>query len=227
MSIYDEQIRSRKASDQADFEDSLYGIAGAVMGKSVSDALNDDRVVTTDAIGDILKFYRLKPREVPPELRDMNEVLEYLLRPHGMMRRRVVLDEEWYLKATGAMLATRTDDGCVVALIPIGVGHYRFYDHKTGKMVMIDKRNRDLISRDAIMFYKPFPQKQMTVGSLIRYIVQQITVSDVVTVVLAVLAATSAGMMLPWINNRLFSDVLVTGSLRMLLGRGSFWSAPH
>jgi len=222
MSIYDEQIRSRKASDQADFEESLYGIAGAVMGKSVSDALNDDRVVTTNAIGDILKYYRLKPREVPGELRDMNEVLEYQLRPHGMMRRRVVLDEEWYRKASGAMLATRTDNGRVVALIPIGVRHYRFHDHKTGKTIIIDKKNRDLISRDAVMFYKPFPQQQMTVGSLIRYIMQQITVSDVVAVVLAVLAATSAGMMLPWINNRLFTDVLVSGSMRMLLGAGIF-----
>ncbi|MCR5090463.1 MAG: ATP-binding cassette domain-containing protein [Oscillospiraceae bacterium] len=222
MSIYDEQIRFRKASDQADFEDALYGIADAVMGKNVSEALNDDRIVTTDAIGDVLKFYHLKAREIPEEIQDMNEVLEFLLRPHGMMRRRVVLDDDWYRRTTGALLATRTDDGSVVALIPIGVGHYRFKDHKTGKMVVIKKKNRDLISHDAIMFYKPFPQKELTVGSLIKYIVEQIDIDDLIVLILAMLAVTSAGMMIPWINNRLFSDVLVSSSMRMLLGAGIF-----
>ena len=222
MSLYDEQIRSRKASDQADFEDSLYSIAGAVMGRNISEALNDDRIVTTDAIGDVLKYYHLSSREVPEEIQDMNEVLEFLLRPHGMMRRRVILDDEWDRMASGAMLATRTDDGSVIALIPLGAAHYRFEDHKTGKTVVIDKKNRGLISREAIVFYKPFPQKEMTIGSLIRYIVGQIAVSDLIYLILAMLAVTSVGMMLPWINKRLFSDVLLSGSMRMLLGAGIF-----
>ena len=222
MSIYDEQIRSRKASDQADFEESLYGIAGAVMGRSVIEALNDDRIVTTDAIGEVLKFYHLKPREVPREIRDMNEVLEFLLRPHGMMRRRVVLDDDWYRRTTGAMLATRTDDGSVVALLPVGVGHYRFLDRKTGKHIVINKKNHDMIRQDAIMFYKPFPQQEMTIGSLVKYIAGQISVPDLIAFVIAMIAVTSVGMMLPWINNRLFSLVLPSGSMRMLLGAGIF-----
>ncbi len=223
MSIVDDQIRAQKASDRDVFTDSMYGLAGAVMGRSISEALNSDRIVTTDAIGDILKYYHARQSaEVPEDLHDMNEVLEYLLRPHGIMRRHVRLDDEWDRKASGALLATRTDDGSVVALLPLGVAHYRFHDHKTGKTVVIDRKNRDLISRDAIMFYKPFPLKKLTVGSLVRYIVQQIAVSDLVYLVLAMLAATSAGMMLPWINNRLFSDVLASGSMRMLLGAGIF-----
>ncbi len=222
MSIYDEQIRARKSSDQEDFVDSIYQIAGAVMGRRISEALNDDRFVTTDAIGDVLKYYHAKPRDVPKELRDMNEVLEYLLRPYGIMRRTVKLDDEWDRKASGAMLGTRKDDGSVVALIPLGVAHYWFYDHKTGKKVVINRKNRDLIEREAIVFYKPFPLKKMTVRRLLRYIAQQIAVSDVVYLVLAMIAVTSAGMMLPWINKRLFSDVLVSGSMRMLLGAGIF-----
>ena len=99
MGIYDEQIRARKSSDQENFVDSIYQIAGAVMGRSISEALNDDRIVTTDAVGDILKHYHLKAREVPEEIRDMNEVLDYLTRPHGIMRRTVTLDDEWDRKA--------------------------------------------------------------------------------------------------------------------------------
>ena len=222
MSIYDEQIRARKTSDQDDFVDSIYQIAGSVMGRKISNALNDDRIVTTDAIGDILKYYHAKPQEVPKDLQDMNEVLEFLIRPHGIMRRAVRLDEKWDRIASGAMLGIRKDDGSVVALIPLGAAHYRFFDHKTGKTVVINRKNRDLIEREAIMFYKPFPQKEMSIRNLIGYIVEQVAVSDLVYLILAMLAVTSAGMMLPWINKRLFSDVLVSGSMRMLLGAGIF-----
>ncbi len=222
MGIYDEQIRARKSSDQEIFVDSIYQIAGAVMGRSVSEALNDDRIVTTDAVGDILKHYHLKAREVPEEIRDMNEVLDYLTRPHGIMRRTVTLDDEWDRKAGGAMLGVRKDDGRVVALIPLGAAHYWFFDHKTGKRVVVNRKNRDLLEREAILFYKPFPLKKMTIGSLIRYVAGQIAVSDLVYLILAALAVTGTGMMLPWINNRLFSNVLASGSMRVLLGAGIF-----
>ena len=222
MNAFDEQIRARKNQDQEDFVDSIYEIAGSVMGRRTIDALNDDRQVAEDAIGDILKYYRLKPVDVPEELRDMNDVLEYILRPHGIMRRSVKLDSEWDKRASGAMLATRKDDGSVVALIPLGVRHYRFYDHKSKKNVIIDHRNRALIEPDAIVFYKPFPLKKLDMGSLLRYIVEQIALSDIVCLVLAMAAVTAVGMLMPWLNNLLFSDVVASGSGRLLLGAGIF-----
>ena len=223
MSLYDEQIRARKASAQDDFTDSMYDMAGAVLGRRISEALNDDRIVTRDAVEDILKYYHIRRPEFPEDdFHDMNEFLEAALRPHGIMSRHVRLDDNWDRKASGALLATRTDDGSVVALLPLGVAHYRFEDSHTGKTVVVDKKNRDLISCDAIMFYRPFPLKPLSVGDLVTYIIGQIALSDFVYLVLAMLAVTSAGMMLPWINNRLFSDVLVSGSGRMLLGAAIF-----
>ena len=82
MGWFDEQIRQRKEADRAAFEDSFREIAGAVTGR-MREALNDDRRMTEDAIGEILKYYHVKPGEVPDSIRDMNEVLEYLMRPYG------------------------------------------------------------------------------------------------------------------------------------------------
>ena len=56
MGWFDEQIRTRKQADRETFEDSFQAIAGAVMGRRMSQALNDDWQATTDAIGDILKY---------------------------------------------------------------------------------------------------------------------------------------------------------------------------
>ncbi len=222
MGWFDEQIRARKDADQNVFEESFVRMAGAVIGRRLSDSLNDDRSAATDAIGEILKFYHVKAQEVPENIRDMNEVLEYLLRPSGFMRRNVTLDKGWYHDAVGAMLGTRKDDGSVVALIPSGINGYSFYDRKTGKKVKVNFRTEKLIDKEAIAFYKPFPLTKMNIGSLLKYIIQQISVSDIVMLVIAMLISTGIGLLLPKLNNVLFSDIIKSGSLKALAGIAVF-----
>ena len=53
MGWFDEQIRNRKEADQAVFEESFEQMSSAIMGHRMSKALNDDRQITADAIGDI------------------------------------------------------------------------------------------------------------------------------------------------------------------------------
>ena len=218
MGWFDEQIREREDADRAVFEDSFRTIAGAVMGRRMSEALNDDRQVTTDAVGEILKYCHVKPREVPESIRDMNEVLEFLMRPYGFMRRSVRLDGKWYRDAVGPMLGTRKDDGSVVALLPFGLNGYRFFDRKAGKYVRINKTTAEMIEKDAFAFYKPFPLKKMNIGSLMKYIAGQIAPSDLVMLLLAMAAVTGVGMIMPRLNAILFSDVLDSGSVGMLAG---------
>ncbi len=222
MGWFDEQIRARKEADQSVFEDSFQEIAGAVMGRRMSRALNDDRQITADAIGEILKYYHVKAQEVPDSIKDMNEVLEYLLRPYGIMRRSVSLSPGWYHDAVGAMLGTRRDDGSVVALIPCGLNGYRFFDRKTGKSVRVNRKTQELIEPEAIAFYKPFPLKKMSVKDLVKYILQQISPADVALLAIAMLAVTLVGMLTPWLNKQLFSSVLDSGSGRVLMGVAIF-----
>ncbi len=222
MGWFDEQIRSRKQADEAVFEDSFVKMAGAVMGRRMTDALNDDRQITEDAIGEILKFYRVKPQEVPDSIRDMNEVLEFLLRPNGIMRRNVDLGKGWYRDAAGAMLGTRTDDGSVVALVPSGLSGYRFYDRKSGKNVRLNRKTEKLIEKEAVAFYKPFPLTKMNMGSLLKYIIQQVSAADVALLVISMLAVAAMGLLIPELNRMLFADVLSSGSLSALLGIAAF-----
>ncbi len=222
MGWFDEQIRQRKQADEAAFADSFTSIAEAVMGRRMSQALNDSREVTTDAVGEILAFYHVRASEVPDGIQDMNEVLEYLMRPHGIMRRTVRLERGWYRDAVGPMLGTRKDDGSVVALMPHGLSGYRFYDRKTGKNVILGRRTEGLIETEALAFYKPFPLKRMGIPELMRYIVEQVSPSDLAMLVAAMAAVTLVGFILPRMNALLFSDVLESGSIRMLLGAGIF-----
>lgn len=76
MGWFDEQIKQRKKKDDDVFADSFVNIAGAVMGSRVSAALNDERQIAKNAFDEILRFFRVKTREIPDNIKDRNEQLE-------------------------------------------------------------------------------------------------------------------------------------------------------
>lgn len=104
MGWFDEQIRERMKSDQELMEDSLLQIAGAVMGRRAASRLADNQMVAKEALDDVLKYYHYKSVDVPETIRDVNEQLDYVLRPLGLMTRDVELEEGWYKDAFGPML---------------------------------------------------------------------------------------------------------------------------
>lgn len=216
MGWFDEQIRDRKKNDDEAFAEAFANMAAAVTGKRVDAALNDDRTVTKDAIDEILKYYHIKSREVPDNISDMNEQLEYLMRPYGIMRRTVKLEGKWYRDAVGAMLGVLKESGRVVALLPSGLSGYSYYDYETGRKRKINRRNVHLFEEEAIAFYKPFPLKKMSIPSLAKYIVHALSAADLVMIALATLALSLVGMITPMLNKLLFGRVLMSGSVRLL-----------
>ena len=222
MGWFDEQIRQRRQRDREVFEEGMAAVAGAVLGRRLSAALNDDRQRAKDAIDEILKYYRVKSREVPDSIRDMNDQLEFLLRPHGIMRRTVQLDKGWYRYTVGAMLGARKSDGAVVALIPSGLSGYSCFDPDSGERVKITARNEDQFDSEAIAFCKPLPLKKIGVAGLVRYMLEARRTADTWMLVLSTLAVSLVGLLLPKLNQLLFSSVVESGSARLLLAVISF-----
>ena len=217
MGWFDEQIKQRKQNDQDVFTDAFINIAGAVMGSRVSTALNDERQQMKNAFDEILRFYHINTKEIPDNITDRNEQLEYLLRPHGIMRRTVTLSKGWYKDAIGAMLGIRKSDGMVVALIPTGFSGYCYRDMETGKHVKINGKNQELFEEEAIAFYKPLPLKELGISDLMRYILGTLSPADFVMTGASALAVTLIGMLSPKLNNLLFSRVIEDGSTQILL----------
>ena len=70
---FDEQIRQRKRHDQELFEDSMLRMASSVIGTRNAGNLADERIVTRDAIDDILKHYHYKPAEIPDSIKNTED----------------------------------------------------------------------------------------------------------------------------------------------------------
>ena len=218
MGWFDEQIKQRKKNDEDLFSEAFVGIADAVLGSKMSAAFTNDEAKAQGAIEKILKYYHVKPREVPDSIKGLNDRLEYLLRPNGIMRRNVNLEKGWYKDAIGAVIGTRKDDGSVVAFIPKGLSGYVYFDAPTGKWVKLNKKNESLFEDEGICFYKPFPLGKLTLRSLMRYIIETLSMADFVLIALATLATTLLGLLGPKLNNLLMGTVVESKNYQLLIG---------
>lgn len=218
MGWFDEQIRERIQSDDDSFSSAFASMSSLVMGKRITRALTEDRVHAENAIGEVLKYFHVKRVELPENIKDINEQIEYLMRPSGIMRRTVILEGEWYEDAVGAMLGSLKEDGTPVALIPSGLKGYKYYDSRSEKWVRITKKTASLIDEEAITFYKPLPLKKIGVKDLLIYIVECMTISDFIYVGLVTLAVTLVGMLTPKIQRLIYGPVIENGTLTLLFG---------
>lgn len=216
MGWFDEQIRNREENDIDSVSDAFAEIAGAVLGKRLSAALNDDRIKAKYEVDRILKFYHLKTGDIPDSINDINDQLDYLLHPNGIMRRSIKLEKHWYRNAIGAMLGVRRDNGQVVALLPAGISGYYFYD-SDGKKNSLNNKTEGLFEYEAICFYRPFPLKALGIPDLIKYIVGILSLSDLLIFGFAALALTIVGLFYPRLNQIIFSDLIENGNLRLVL----------
>ncbi len=222
MGWFDRQVRQIKETDQEAFEDSIFRMASVVLGKHESMIASDDQIVTKAAIDEILKYYHYKADEIPSSVKDPDEQLEFALRPHGILRRRVELKDDWYRDAYGPMLARREEDGLPIALLPRGYAGYWFHDPATGDKVKVNKTNARQFALEAVCFYRPLPLRQIGVRDLMLYLKDCISAGDVAVFVLLTIAVTLVGMLTPLITKMLTGVVVQSDNIPFLMGTAVF-----
>lgn len=215
MGWFDEQIKLRHEKDDEIFSEAMKDIARIVEGKSVEHTSYEDEYVT-NAISAVLRYFNVKGSDIPASVNEQDEKLEYMCRPHGIMRRNVKLTKGWYKDAIGPMLGKKKD-GTAVAFIPDRLHGYRCFDESVGKKIRINKHNEDIFEEDAIVFYKPFPQKKLTIPLVLKYIYDSIPVSSKLLYLFFTLIASLVGLLSPKITHIIFSEVITNGNIRLVL----------
>lgn len=213
MGWFDEQIKQRKSRDDEDFSEAMSELSDTITGRKDFDGA-DETARIRGAVDVILRYYHCKPKEIPEKITDLDKQLEFACRPYGIMRREVTLESGWYRDAVGAMLG-RKKDGAPVALIPNRTWGYSIVEN--GKKTRLSKHTEKLLEREAYCFYKPFPMGKLGIPALIKYIVQSVPVSSLAAVVAIMLLTTLIGMISPKVTHIIFSDVIGSGSVRLLI----------
>ena len=217
MGWFENQIEERRLADQQLLEESLLQATEAVMGRRVAERINDKRMITQNALDEILKYYHLKPAELPREAKNAEEQLDACLRPHGFMPRSIELDEGWYRDAYGPILAYTRGEGLPVALLPGRISGYRYKDPQSGLTKRVNRQSAKLFEREAYCFYRPLPQRKLTVSDLLLYMKRCVSFSDILMMAAASLAVTGVGLFLPRVTRTLTGPILKSGRANALI----------
>ena len=215
MGWFDDQIEYRKKHEREILSDSIENIARSVTGRRLGSALRAEADVN-DAVSALFKYMGIKEREVPAGVTGLNDKLDYLLSSTGVLYREIILKKGWHADAMGAMIATLKEEGTVIAVLPSDMGGYEYSDPRTGRHVKVTAREEKRISGEALCFYRPFPMHELRIRDLLRYMISCLRPRDLAEFVLAALAVTLVGMLMPRLNRVLMGTVIQTGSMQLL-----------
>lgn len=220
MGWFSNQIEERRTADQQLLEDSFDKVAGVVLGQRSAERISDARIITKNAVDEILKAYHYKPVEPPESIQDTEQQMDYCLRHYGLMRRPVELLDGWYKDAYGPMLGFLGEEKHPVALLPSRFHGYDYTDPGTGERVKLNAKTAALLDTEAWCFYRPLPQTALGMEDLLLYMKRCVSLADCVWIVCATLAVTLAGLLLPRLSRALSGPVLQSGAERGLAGAG-------
>ena len=221
MSWFDDQIEYRKKRERQLLTDSFENIARAITGGNISNAF-DENANVSDAISQLLKYYHIPEKEIPPKLKTLEDRLDYLLSSSGIMYRGVILKKGWQHDAMSVMITTLTEDNSVITILPGPFGGYIYIDPKSGRQVRITDRTVKAIGTEAYCFYKPFPGRSLSLKDLTHYMTGCLNGWDLVSFALSALAITLTGMLMPKLNHILMERVVNSGSYELLYAVMSF-----
>lgn len=182
---------------------SIFGKDRSRSGKTGDEALS--------AVQQILRCLRVEAPEPPEEMQDNNERLDYMLRPSGVMRRRVQLTGTWWKETVGPLLG-ELRDGTVTAFLPTLGGGY-FYCDGQGRRIKVGSKNAGEIGAEAYCFYRSYPARPLKLMDFLKFRLESISVGDIIWVLAASLCVSLLGLVPPMINKLIF-DNIIPGNLR-------------
>ena len=215
MSWFEEQIKQRIENDNEMFTDAVAKMVNLVSVEKIIIGSESRTDSVYGAVCDILKYFRIKPQELPDDITDADELLEYMLRPAGIMRRRVKLTKGWHKDAIYPMLGTNRE-GEIVSVIPGRAGGFYYRNSRTQDAVKVTSSNESELNEEAICFYQSLPLRKMNFKDLLGFMLAQLNTGDMALIIAATLVGIISGMAVPVITKYLYSNVLVAKSASLL-----------
>lgn len=221
MGWFDEQIEYRKKRERELLADSFENVARSLTGGRIGSVF-DENADVNDAIAQLLKYFRIQEKDVPHKIKTLEDRLDFLLSSSGIMYREVLLEKGWYKDAMGVLITTMQSDGAIVTVLPGPFGGYVYSDSKSGKRTRVTAKTENNLGTEAYCFYKPLPERQLTLNDLLRYMLGTLNGWDLISFALSALFITLIGMLLPQFNRLLMGTVVEYRSYQLLYAVISF-----
>lgn len=145
---------------------------------------------------------------IPPPAQDKTiDPLGDIARMSKVRYREVLLQEKWWKHDSGPLLAFLKASNEPIALIPDRKHHYEAYNPETKETFPIDHKTVEKIDKVAYTFFRPFPEKPITVWDVIRFGVLQDS-RDLFMLLFMGLSTAVLGLLTPILVGVLFDYVI-------------------
>ena len=215
MAVYINQIKKRRELEKAQLSEALD------RGAQRLGFRRKKRVVPQDdqsALRQILDALEVKDYELDED--DMitpEELLTGILRPRGIMMRRIRLTGTWWRECVGPLLGY-TKDGHLVALTPTSTGlGYKYKDQEGFIRTLGRQEMEERLKPTAIIFTKALPLRTLKIKDLVNFAWSLVSGPNALLLTAAALIVVLLGMFTPMANKLIFDTVIPTGDAIDLL----------
>ena len=215
MGWFDSQIRERISNNKQQLQKAYWNLASVVMKETNETFADTQSTGNQNALTQICRYFHLQVNTVPDNIVDLEEQMEYLFRPSGIMRRRIKLAGEWWKDCYGPILAERKD-GQMIALLQGKGDHYYYQDIKGKSKNRVDSQTAKELCEEAVCFYRPLPQRELTQKDLFKFILKSFTSQDKVYMIVTGLAIMLLGLIVPMATTFLLENILPSGQAIMV-----------
>lgn len=209
----DEQIKKRCECDDEELDFAFTEMASSVIGDDLKREFLGKRTQIKNAFDEVLKYFGQKGVELADNTDNLEEQLDYVFKPRGIMYRTVSLDDNWWEKASRIFIA-KTKNG-ITAVIPKGNG-YTIYNPQAGKREKISKKNSEIIGKEAIEFYRTFPMRKLEIKDIISFCYNSVIDSGIKTYQLISLITIAVGFLLTALVGKVYSAVTAENKTLLL-----------
>ena len=215
MSWFEEQVKTRKKLDAKTFEDSFLSLAG--IRKDNQSNLSDEAVRENYAISQILSYFHHQMVEIPNNINNFTDKLNYVLGQFDIEYRKVELNDSYEGDSSSPLLIFTFLKNIPVVLFPKGKEKYYYINYQTGKKVYIKASLVNRIELEAYSFYRPLPNKKVSVKEYAKYIQKSIRPIDIILLILFTGLATGVGLILPYLTKMLTGDVAMNKNMSQFI----------
>lgn len=158
----------------------------------------------------------------PPLTRqgDGYDLLTEIARSSRLQMRRVALRGEWWNQNSGPLIANiEGESKQPVALLPKPKGGYDLHNPQHPHPLRVDEAVSATLEPFAVMFYKPFPAKAISLPELVRFGIEQ-SGFDLRNIALYGLGVSLLGLFIPVATGLIVSSIIPNGDTRQIIQVG-------
>ncbi|MDD5896107.1 MAG: ATP-binding cassette domain-containing protein [Prevotellaceae bacterium] len=219
--LFDDQINKRRERETASLRE-VFGNTAKDMGFKVD--RGSVKNSGNHVLHMLLEYLKVKDYVLDDDgFMTPDEQLERILRPIGIMQRRIKMEGEWWKSTVGPKLGQDKDGNMLLFVPRKWVFGYKCID-ADGVVRIVNSELMKKIKPDALDFYPALPTKALTGKDLLKFVFSGMPTSAITALMLAALVVSLFGMFIPFINKQIFNNVIPNGILSDLYPMAALFS---